>query len=67
MLQARIPPGRHTVVLRYWPASITAGIGLAAAAVVGLVVALVIVPTRRRAAARRREAGGNLSPQCDGT
>ena len=54
MLQGRIPPGRHTVVLRYWPASFTAGIGLAVAAVVGLIVALVIGRTRRRTDTRRR-------------
>ena len=33
MMQARIPPGRHIIELHYWPATFTAGIGLAVCAV----------------------------------
>jgi hypothetical protein len=49
MLQARIPPGRHTVVLRYWPGAFTAGLLLAAASAVALALALV--------ASRRHRSG----------
>jgi len=48
MLQARIPPGRHTVVLRYSPTSFAVGIGLALVAVLALGSALVVGRTRRR-------------------
>ena len=50
MLQARVPPGRHTIELHYWPATFTSGIVLAAIAAVGLVVALVVDGLRRRRA-----------------
>jgi hypothetical protein len=49
MFQARIPPGRHTVTLDYWPAAFTAGVVLALAAAVGLAGALVVAARRRRA------------------
>ncbi len=39
MLQARIPAGRHTVVLTYWPEDFTVGIILAGCAAAGLVIA----------------------------
>jgi hypothetical protein len=48
MLRARIPPGRHTIQLSYWPGSFTAGLMLAAVAAVALVVLVVV--GRRRAA-----------------
>jgi hypothetical protein len=48
MLQARVPAGRHVVELSYWPVAFTAGLGLAAAGVVGLSGALVIGRLRRR-------------------
>ena len=48
MLQARVPPGRHTIELHYWPATFTWGIVLAAMAAIGLVAALVIDALRRR-------------------
>jgi hypothetical protein len=46
MLQARVPPGRHTVVLSYWPATFSIGLGLAGATFVTLLVALGL--SRRR-------------------
>jgi hypothetical protein len=46
MLQARIPPGTHTVELHYWPLAFTVGIVLALCSVGALVVMLVV--TRRR-------------------
>ena len=48
MLQARIPAGRHTVELHYWPGTFTDGIVLAACSSVGLATALVLSGTRRR-------------------
>jgi hypothetical protein len=54
MLQARIPPGRHTIVLRYWPPALTLGIVLALVSAVCL-VGLVVASSRRR---RRLTASG---------
>jgi hypothetical protein len=49
MMQARIPPGRHVIDLRYWPTTFSVGLALAAAAVVLLAgVPLVLALTRRR-------------------
>ena len=48
MLQARLGPGRHVVVLRYWPASFTVGLALAGAAVVVIVGAAAAALVRRR-------------------
>jgi uncharacterized membrane protein YfhO len=57
MLQARIPAGRHTVELVYWPTTFTIGIIAAACSVAGLVVAGVIGRIRRpRARDRPRPA-----------
>jgi len=46
MFQARVPPGRHTIVLTYWPTAFTVGLWLAGIAVVGLVGALVVSARR---------------------
>jgi hypothetical protein len=48
MLQTKVPPGRHHVVLKYWPAAFTQGLLLAATAVFVLIVAGVIAIVRRR-------------------
>lgn len=48
MLEARIPPGRHTVELHYWPTTFTAGIVIAACSAVGLLSALLLACFRRR-------------------
>ncbi len=50
MLQALVPPGRHSVELHYWPTTFTAGIVLAACSV----VALISVPLVARARHRQR-------------
>ncbi len=42
MLQARIPPGRHTIELHYWPTAFTVGIVLAICSLGGLLAALLI-------------------------
>jgi hypothetical protein len=47
MLQLKVPPGRHTVELSYWPKTFTVGIVLAVCALIGLLVALVIERSRR--------------------
>jgi hypothetical protein len=51
MLQARVPPGRHVVVVRYWPSTFTAGIVLAIGAVATFVVVFLLGWVRRH---RRR-------------
>ena len=58
MLQARIPGGRHFVVLNYWPTAFTAGLVLAglAAASLALVPVLAVVLRRNR---RRAGDGGS--------
>ncbi len=53
MLQAEVPPGRHTVELYYWPATFTTGLVLASVAVGGLAGAFVYSWARRR---RRQRA-----------
>jgi len=61
MLQARIPPGSHTVDLQYWPGTFTLGIVLAACSAAGLAAALLVMGRRARTraptAARIRAAG----------
>lgn len=47
MLQVRIPPGRHTVELHYWPEAFTVGLVLAACSAIGLTSALIIGRIRR--------------------
>ncbi len=56
MLQAVVPPGRHTIELHYWPTAFTVGIVLAACSALGLAVALVM-----GRANRRKKAGVNAS------
>ncbi len=53
MLQARIPPGNHTVDLQYWPGTFTLGIVLAACSAGGLAAALLVMWRRARTRARR--------------
>jgi hypothetical protein len=55
MLQARIPPGRHVIVLQYWPHRFTEGIVLAVLTVVALVIA-AFVARRRDVIARASRA-----------
>lgn len=50
MLQARVPPGNHVVILRYWPRRFTAGIILALVTALALLVALVVDWNKRRRA-----------------
>lgn len=53
-LTARVPAGRHTVTLSYWPAAFTAGLALAGAAAVALAGGGIVVARRRR---HRRRTG----------
>ena len=48
MMQARVPAGTHTIELHYWPETFSAGIALAAVAVVGLAAMLIVGRLRRR-------------------
>ena len=48
MLQAHIPPGRHLVIVRYWPRSFTEGIVLAVASLIALVCAELVSHLRKR-------------------
>ena len=48
MLQARIPAGAHSVVLRYWPKSLTIGIVLALVGLAALVTMIAISCRRPR-------------------
>ena len=48
MLQARIPGGRHLIVLHYWPTAFSAGLALAAVAAAALLVGPAVLALRRR-------------------
>ncbi len=48
MLQARIPAGRHTIELHYWPETFSLGIALALCGVAGLVLVPIGLSLRRR-------------------
>jgi hypothetical protein len=50
MLQARVPAGRHTVELDYWPDTFTYGIVFAIVGVVALLCSLIFERLRRRGA-----------------
>ena len=60
MLQARIPAGRHTIDLHYWPDAFSYGLALAACGVIGLASALIIVIIRCRTRRGRLSVGGTL-------
>jgi hypothetical protein len=47
MLQAKIPPGRHTIELHYWPDSFNEGLIVAGLTLLGLIVAFVYERVRR--------------------
>ena len=48
MLQARIPPGRHSITVHYWPSTFSLGLVLAGCSAVGLATAVILESTRRR-------------------
>ncbi|MGD0391283.1 MAG: YfhO family protein [Acidimicrobiales bacterium] len=50
MLQAKIPPGRHTIELHYWPDTFNVGIVLAVATVIALVFGNLALRRRSRTA-----------------
>jgi hypothetical protein len=54
MLQAKVPAGRHTVDVHYWPESFTLGLALAACSAVALGATLMAGAMRRRARASGR-------------
>lgn len=55
MLQAKIPPGKHTIELHYWPNRFTEGLVIAAIAVVGFATAAVVVRRRDKVARVEQE------------
>ena len=64
MFQARVPAGRHTVVLTYWPTTFTVGIVLAGCSAAGLLVSLFAGHRRRgrRAVTSSDRASGPVVP-----
>jgi hypothetical protein len=52
MLQARIPPGRHSISVHYWPRAFSLGLVLAACSAVGLFIAGFLEWTRRKSRSR---------------
>jgi hypothetical protein len=54
MLQLRVPAGHHTVVLTYWPKSLSVGFVLAVVAVLVLVSVVLFARFRRRTPLHRR-------------
>ncbi|HUI02856.1 MAG TPA: YfhO family protein, partial [Acidimicrobiales bacterium] len=59
MLQARVPAGRHTIVVHYLPSAFVAGSVLAAVSAAGLLAAGAASGVRRR---RRRAPGASADP-----
>ena len=59
MLQSQIPAGRHVIILRYWPATFSVGIVLAALSALGLggAFAVAIVGRRRGASSHSGNQG----------
>ena len=55
MLQARIPPGNHTVELHYWPVMFTVGLIVAGVCAVLLLTASAIAFARSTQIVRRHE------------
>jgi hypothetical protein len=55
MLEIKVPPGRHTVKLYYWPATFTVGIVVAWLAITGLVIAWIFQFAQRRRPATARQ------------
>jgi len=62
MLQAPVPPGHHTIELRYLPTAFRAGVTFAAVVVVGLVVLPIVVRVRRGLRGRRLSAAAEKQP-----
>jgi uncharacterized membrane protein YfhO len=58
MFEAQIPPGRHTITLKYLPARLELGIAAALAALVAMLVAGGVAALRRR---RRPASASNGS------
>jgi hypothetical protein len=61
MLQARVPAGRHSIVVRYWPRALTDGIVLALVSALFLAGLLVAAAYRKRG--RRGDLGSEPTPR----
>jgi hypothetical protein len=57
MLQTRVPPGRHTVVLKYWPTTFTFGLILAPLCALGLIGWIVVDWIRNRRVSSQASGG----------
>jgi hypothetical protein len=57
MLQSRVPPGRHTIELKYWPDTFTYGLILAPLCALGLIGWIVLDRTRKRRVAPEAKGG----------
>ncbi len=62
MLEAVVPPGRHVVVLHYWPTSFTVGLAMAGTCAVVLALAFGWPLRRRRQQQVARHARTSLEP-----
>ena len=47
MMQAHIPPGKHTIEFSYWPKRFTEGLVLAGCTVLGFVVVGIVIRRRQ--------------------
>jgi hypothetical protein len=67
MLQAKVPPGRHTIELHYWPDAFNAGLVLAGGTVIVLAVALVFGGRWSRQRRARAGPGRTARAHVEGT
>ncbi len=63
MLQAHVPAGSHTIVLHYWPKTLTVGIVLCVLAVFGLAGGISVEEVRRRRRAPPPPSIGQFDPE----
>ena len=56
MLAASVPPGRHVVLLRYWPRAFSVGLGISALALLALALGVAAPLFARLASLRRARA-----------
>jgi hypothetical protein len=62
MLQARVPPGRHVIELRYWPRALSLGLIWAVVSMVGLMgLALVAWVLKQRKSRKALSTNGSLT------
>jgi hypothetical protein len=67
MLQARIPPGHHTIELHYWPVMFSVGLALAVGSVLVLSTFSTVALLRRRRSSRHARPAWSSPQQVPGT